>query len=269
MRSFLKFSHHNLMRYSLASFLFAFCVSFLSCSSPTYNYNHIKVTEVIDGDTVRLADGNLVRYIGVDTPEVRIREDGKFVYSPQPFALQAKEFNRRLVEGKFVRVEFDVGKTDKYGRLLGYCFQGDKFINAELIKEGYAVVYTWPPNVKYADLFYNLQKEARENKKGLWGSYDVIPSEEASRYINQIRTVRGRVVNTYRSEKVVYLNFGNDYRRDFTVVIFRNSWNQFRNAGIDPVVFYSGKTVEVTGRIRSYNGPEIIVSSPREIRILD
>ena len=241
----------------------------LSCSFPQQDYSQIKVLEVIDGDTVKLSNGKLLRYIGLDTPEVRIKSNGGFKYDPQPFALEAKEYNRRLVEGKPVKIEFDVDRYDRYGRLLGYCFVDDKFVNAELIEKGYAVIYTYPPNVKYADLFVKLQAEAREKQRGLWTSYVLIDASDAHLYVNQIRRVRGRVLSTYESNKCIFLNFGRDYKSDFTVVIFKNSLDTFRNRNIDPINFYRGKIIEVSGRIKEYNGPEIIVNSPYEIEVND
>lgn len=240
----------------------------LACSQ--FTYSQIKVVEVIDGDTVKLSDGRLLRYIGLDTPEVRVKDKGGgFNYRPQPFSLEAKEFNRKLVEGRFVRIEFDIEKTDRYGRLLGYCFVDNIFVNARLIEQGYAVLYTYPPNVKYVDLLVASQKKARETKKGLWGSFPVINHSQANKYINQIRSVEGVVVGIYKSAKCVFLNFGQDYRSDFTVVIFNNALGAFSKEGIDPESFYEGKEIRVTGKIREYNGPEIIVNSPYEIEVLD
>lgn len=246
---------------------FLFLLLFLSCSQ-IQNDSYLRVLKVIDGDTVKLSNGKLLRYIGIDSPEINIKKDNHFQYSPQPYSLEAKEYNRNLVEGKVVKVEFDLNKYDKYGRLLGYCFVNDIFVNAKLIEEGYAVLYTYPPNVKYTDLFINLQSQARDNKKGLWGSYSLIEASEAHLYINQIRRVRGKVLSTYESDKCVYLNFGRDYKSDFTVVIFKNSLSAFQNKNINPVNFYRGKTIEVSGRIKEYNGPEIIVNSPYEIEVV-
>lgn len=246
--------------------LLLFFLALTSCS-PSYDYSNIEIREVIDGDTVRLGNGQLLRYIGVDTPEVRIRQSNKWVYKPQPFALEAKDFNKQLIEGKYVRVEFDIDKYDSYGRLLGYVFLDNIFVNAKLLEEGYAVLSTRPPNIKYVETFIELQKQARKEKKGLWGAYEVVDSKEAYKFIGQIRTVRGRVLSTYKSEKCVFLNFGQDWRKDFTVVIFNNSLKYFEDRGIDPVVFYKGKTIEVSGRIKEYNGPEIIVNFPEEITV--
>ena len=125
------------------------------------------VERAVDGDTVVLAGGERVRYIGIDTPE--LHHPRKPV---QPYAREAMEFNRRLVEGKKVRLETDVNRRDKYGRLLAYVYLEDgRFVNAELLKEGYAQLLTIPPNVRHVDLFVSLQKEAREAKRGLWGKH--------------------------------------------------------------------------------------------------
>ena len=142
-------------------------------------------------------------------------------------------------------------------------------VNKKLLEEGLAVLYTKPPNVAHADEFIAAQKQARKNKKGLWETYGTIDHAQANRHINQIRTVRGRIINTYDSGKVVFLNFGYDHKTDFTVVIFKNSISSFLNKGINPVSFYRGKTVEVTGRIKEYNGPEIIVNIPEEIVVIN
>jgi len=233
------------------------------------NYSHIKVVEVIDGDTVKLENGKILRYIGIDTPEMRKKIEGRWIYNPAPFAEEAKKYNKKLVEGKYIRVEFDVKKIDEYGRLLGYVFVDNTFVNAKLLEEGLAVLYTRPPNVKYVDLFVKLQKKARQEEKGLWRNCKMIDASSAYKFIGQIHTVRGKVLSTHRSQNCIFLNFGKDWKKDFTVVIFKESWDYFKRKGIDPVVFYKNKMVEVTGRIREYNGPEIIANLPEEIIILD
>jgi micrococcal nuclease len=229
------------------------------------DYTNIRVIDVVDGDTIRLANGKLLRYIGIDTPEIRLKKGNKFAYAPQPFALEAKKFNTKLLINKMIKIEFDVQKEDQYGRLLGYCFIGDTFINAQLVAEGYAVISTQPPNVKYANLLFAAQKEARQQKKGLWGAYETIDAKDASSYINQIRTVRGKVASAHKTKRCIFLNFGQNHKQDFTVVIFNNSFKYFSDEGIDPVTYYRGKTIEVSGRIRYYNGPEVIVNTPFDI----
>ncbi|MCI0530883.1 MAG: thermonuclease family protein [candidate division Zixibacteria bacterium] len=115
------------------------------------------MTRVIDGDTIVLSNGERVRYIGVDTPE-----------RDEPFYLIARKFNRDLVEGRQIRIELDIQERDRYGRLLGYVYVDTLFVNATLVRDGMAVVATYPPNVKYVSLFTSLQKQARSNGLGLW-----------------------------------------------------------------------------------------------------
>lgn len=77
--------------------------------------------------------------------------------------------NRRLVEGKRVRLEYDVEKRDRYGRTLAYVYVGGVMVNERLVRAGYAQVSTYPPNVKYQERFLVAQREAREAGRGLWG----------------------------------------------------------------------------------------------------
>ena len=128
----------------------------------------VVIQRAIDGDTVDLSDGRHLRYIGIDTPDVRRRRGDRWVEEPEPFGREASARNRQLVEGKRVRLEFDVQKRDRYGRLLAYVHLGDLMVNAELMQEGFAQPMTIPPNVKHAELFRRLAQEARQNRRGLW-----------------------------------------------------------------------------------------------------
>ncbi|MCK5392923.1 MAG: hypothetical protein KAI91_01200, partial [Candidatus Omnitrophica bacterium] len=108
----------------------------------------------------------------------------------------------------------------------------------------------------------------RIRKRGLWADYEVISHLKSSESINQIKRVRGKVLNTYRSKKCIFLNFGKNWKTDFTVVIFNNVIDSFYEKDIDPLNYYKGKIVEISGRIKEYNGPEIIVNSPYEIEVV-
>ena len=147
------------------------------CSEKTYSYNNIFVTKVIDGDTLELQDQNRVRLIGLDTPEVRFNKKlardanrlDKDCETIIAMGKRATEFTRKLVLGKQVKLEFDFEKRDRYGRLLAYVYLPDgRMLNAEIIKQGYGQIYTFPPNIKHVDMFIKLQIEARENNRGLW-----------------------------------------------------------------------------------------------------
>ncbi|MGH7197334.1 MAG: thermonuclease family protein [Candidatus Omnitrophota bacterium] len=164
------------MRAKLLLFFFLPLLLF-HAGAPAAAQDHFTVQRVIDGDTFKLTNGERVRLIGVDTPEAKLndklkrdakrtKQDAKTILA---LGLKSKEFSKKLLEGKRVRLEFDVQPRDRYGRLLAYVYlENGTFVNAKLLKEGFAQLMTVPPNVKHKDLFLKLQHEARENQRGHW-----------------------------------------------------------------------------------------------------
>jgi micrococcal nuclease len=122
------------------------------------------VSKVIDGDTIQLESGETVRYLGIDAPELYRKKEG----GPEFFAREAMRYNKKIVYLKKVRLEFDVERKDQYGRLLAYVFVKNLFVNAELVKLGYAKAMVKPPNLKYRDVLVASQQKAMEQEKGLW-----------------------------------------------------------------------------------------------------
>lgn len=122
-----------------------------------------KVTRIIDGDTIEIEGGIRIRLIGIDTPELKNKDKNIDCY-----ALEAKNKTSELLIGKSVFLEKDVSETDKFGRLLRYVYLGSELINNTLIKEGYAKVATYPPDIKYSSVFVQSQREAIKNSSGLW-----------------------------------------------------------------------------------------------------
>ncbi len=132
------------------------------------------MVEVVDGDTIRVDIGGKVypvRYIGMDAPETRVPEQ-----PAEPYGPEASAKNAELVAGETVRLEKDVSETDRYGRLLRYVWVGDVMVNAELVRLGFARVSTFPPDVKYQDLFLRTEREARAAGRGLWGTATPAPA---------------------------------------------------------------------------------------------
>jgi micrococcal nuclease len=141
-----------------------------------------KVVKVVDGDTidVRSLDGPRVRIrlLGIDTPEVHeseklhrdIRSSGRSKETIQALGRLAWNFTRKQLDGKDLGLEFDVQRHDRFGRTLAYVWLTDgRLFNLLILREGYAQVLTIPPNIRYASLFVACQREARENRRGLWG----------------------------------------------------------------------------------------------------
>ena len=131
----------------------------------------VTVSRVVDGDTIEISpavDGNEeVRLIGVDTPETKDPSEGIEPYGPE-----ASTFATRELSGERVELEFDVERTDRYGRLVAYVYLSEasgQMFNEELLEEGYAQAYPYPPNTKYEDRFAEAQEEAKIGGLGIWG----------------------------------------------------------------------------------------------------
>jgi len=147
-----------------------------------------RVARVIDGDTIELIDGRHVRYIGIDTPEM-----GDAYKTLACFATEATEENKNLVEGKTVRLEKDVSETDRYGRLLRNVYVGEGmdqmvhpyvFVNDYLVRQGFARVATFPPDVAHQQEFLQAEQEAREQGRGLWNACNTGNTSKTSKISN-------------------------------------------------------------------------------------
>lgn len=114
------------------------------------------------------------------------------------------------------------------------------------------------------------QWRAQKNKKAVAGFISAQTTEEDfKKYQERLVTIRYRVVGMYDSGKVIFLNSSSDYKTDFTAVIFKSDKERFAKVGIDPVKQYKNRTLEVTGILKNYNGPEIVLRSPSQVRIVE
>lgn len=126
----------------------------------------VRVRSVLDGDTVQLEDGTVVRLIGIDAPE------SEEVWKPGAFGYDAFETSRRLVEGKLVDIEYDVEFSDPRGRELAWLWVGAgadrKLVNAEIVRSGHAWVAVFPPNIRHIRTLFEAQQAAVESGAGIW-----------------------------------------------------------------------------------------------------
>ena len=119
---------------------------------------------VNDGDTIILAGGEKVRYLGINAPEIAHDEE-----PGEPHGDEAKSFNKKLVLGRWVKLEMEKEKRDRYGRLLAYVFLEDgTFVNGELVRQGYAHLLRRQAKLRYWDRLLELQRQALIKKRGLW-----------------------------------------------------------------------------------------------------
>lgn len=236
-----------------------------------------RVTEVVDGDTFRLANGETVRLLGINTPEMS-----------EPGGDIARDMAVQLLLGKKVRLKRDQSDRDDYHRLLRYVYLKGRCINEELVRLGYAETRFYPPDTLHKKDFEEAEKMALRGRRGLWAfnvfqapdttalltsgnqskafTTEVVSWRDAGRYYGQTRTVEGRIAAAHNTGKVCFLNFDKNWKESFTIVIFASDFNKFKHS---PEVMFLNRTVRVTGLIKEYKGkPEIVVKNPKQIEIV-
>ena len=224
---------------------------------------------VYDGDSFELNNGEVVRLIGIDAPELS-----------DPGGEAAREYLIQLIRGKQVLLYAGPEEKDNYGRLLRYVYVEGMCINEEMIRNGYAVMRYLSPGDPKLVWYTALEIEAESARAGLWGTgifqprsdlewgegVPVIGWMDANRYYGQYVIVEGTIVNTYNSGNACFLNFDPNWQQCFTAVIFACDFPGFPDT---PEVYYLGKKVQVIGVVREYKGsPEIIVKTFDQIRVL-
>jgi micrococcal nuclease len=228
------------------------------------------VEKVIDGDTVILMGGEKVRYLGINAPETMAWEADHWVKRPQMFGEKAKQYNRQLVRGRKVTLEYDEKKRDAYHRLLAYVRVGEVFVNGELVRQGLALADVRTPNVRYQKLLFDFQQEAKDHGHGLWGKIRevAIPAEEAHRYFGKMGVVEGTITTVHRGRGRVYLRFGGDRRADFTCIIYNENLFRFSFAAKGEPSALVKKLVRVYGCIKNRRGAVIVISAPSQLEII-
>ena len=230
------------------------------------------VLRVVDGDTIEVelaGETERVRYIGIDTPEMDDRRP-----ELRDLARAARRANALLVGNRRVRLELDVEKRDRYGRLLAYVWVGDTLVNEELVRLGHADTYTFPPNVRYVDRLVAAARGAPpETGERPVPPDGAIDASTASARAGEVATVCDRVASSdYYAEgrrRPTFLNLGDrPYpRQEFTVVIWGEHRDRFERA---PESRYLRRDVCVRGTIELWRGvPQIVVEDPADLWLLE
>lgn len=196
-----------------------------------------RIKTIYDGDTVVLEDGQKIRFLGINTPEISHRGN-----QADAGGNEAKSWLiAKLKDGK-VRLETDVEKTDSYGRTLGHLFtENNEHLNVLLVAEGLAQASIWPPNLKYTTALVAAEQHAEHAKLGIWQrpEYAAIPVEQLTEEGHHGWTrIVGKVRTIHPTKKFIYLQFSDR----FEARIERNSLSLFPD-----VNGYQGKTIEVRG----------------------
>ncbi|MFZ5789734.1 MAG: thermonuclease family protein [Pseudomonadota bacterium] len=225
------------------------------------------VAAVIDGDTLALEDGRELRLVGIQAPKLAL---GRPDFPTWPLAAEARSALERLVQGQVLALFAGGQQTDRHGRMLAHLKRADGlWIQGAMVQAGLARAYSFPDNRALARELLALEAEARAAGRGIWADpfYRVRGPDELADAIDSFQLVEGRVVSATKPKSRLYLNFGADWKTDFTVAIDAKALRLFAAAGLDPLAF-QGRRLRVRGWVKSFNGPLIDVTHPEQIEVL-
>ena len=231
------------------------------------------ITEVVDGDTVILdrdIDGaRQVRLVGLQAPKLPLGRKG---FKMWPLAPQSKTALEALTLNKRVTLAFGGSKKDRHGRLLAHLFMADgSWVQGQMLLIGMARVYTFPDNRAVVSEMHKLEHAAQQAGRGIWAHpfyaiRNAVP-EALERLTGTFQVIEGKVRDAARVKSRIYLNFGEDWRTDFTATLNSKARKNFKKSGIDPLSF-KGKTLRVRGWLKKRNGPAIGISHPEQIEVI-
>lgn len=227
-----------------------------------------RVIAVVDGDTVALDDGREVRFVGIQAPKLPLGRPG---FRKWPFADEAKQAIVELAQGRNVTLHYGGSETDRYRRALAHLVTDDgTWLQGEMLSRGLARVYSFDDNRALVREMLAIEAEARAARRGIWRLdwYAVTPADAADRRIGEYALIEGRVVDTAVVRGRGFVNFGADYKTDFTASIAPRDLKIFIREGID-IARFEGRLVRIRGWVKSYNGPMIDVTHPEQIEELN
>ena len=225
------------------------------------------VRSIVDGDTLVLETGTQVRLVGIQAPKLPL---GRRNFPTWPLAGEARTALAALAAGKHLALSYGGRRTDRHGRLLAHLHTDEGvWVQGALLKQGMARVYSFSDNRSRVAEMLALEQEARTAKRGIWNHpfYAIRSPETAARHIDSFQLIEGMVVSVATVRGRGYLNFGKNWKTDFTVSISpRDVRRHWRDA--PPLDSLQGKRVRVRGWLKSYRGPLIDATHPEQIEIL-
>jgi endonuclease YncB( thermonuclease family) len=233
------------------------------------------VKSVLDGDTLYLDDGLKVRLAAIQAPKLPLGRKG---FKAWPLGEESKAALTELTKGKSLQLYYGGEKRDRYDRALAQSYtlkadgERDIWLQEAMVSRGMARVYTWPDTYQDSKRLYAAEIIARDAKRGIWGhDYYRIRSPEPNALaqdIDSYQIVQGIITSAADVRGQIYLNFGADYKTDFTIAIAKRDRNRFETAGID-LLKLEGATVRIRGWIELSNGPMIWLDHPERLEVLN
>ena len=221
----------------------------------------------------RQDDRGLISFVTEDGEILNLRIPGiELPRDGTPGHALAMQFIDAALEGVSVEIILgDEERIDRFGNLIADLDLGEQTLSAALVRSGYAMAYSWPDTREAAALLLPLEEEARQAARGLWGAgifaIRTPDPNTLALYLETVQIIEGRVVSIGDTRDRLYLNFGFDYRTDFTVSMEQRDVARFDEAGVD-LRSLEGRIVRVRGWIQAINGPSISFDHPERIEIL-
>jgi len=231
------------------------------------------VTDVVDGDTVIVdpaPDGApQIRLVGIQAPKLPLGRKG---FKAWPFSSRSKTHLEKLVLGRAVTLYFGGTRMDRHGRHLAHLFRDDgTWVQGHMLAGGMARVYSFADNRAVVPAMLARERGARKANRGIWvHPFYAVRDTDADRLMRRLGTfqvIEGTVRDAARVKSRVYLNFGDDWRSDFTITLNSRARRLFQRDGIDPLNF-QGKRLRIRGWLRKRNGPMIDASHPEQFEII-
>ena len=223
-----------------------------------------RVIKIIDGDTLLLENNITVRLVGLQAPKIALTRKN---FKEWPLGYQSKDALSTLALNKTVHLYYGGRKMDRYGRTLAHLFLDDgTWLQGEILKQGMARVYSFADNRSVVMQMLTAEQEALKNKKGIWNLdfYKIKSQENSGKDINSFQIISGKILDVATVRNTVYLNFGDDYKTDFTIVISGRVRKMFEKMNID-LASLQGKSIFVRGWLKYYNGPTIDLTHPEQL----
>lgn len=227
-----------------------------------------KVVEVMDGDTVRLDDGSQVRLVGIQAPKLSL---GRKNVSDWPLAGQARDVLSQWVLGKTVEMRYGGMDRDRTGRRLAHLIDGQgRWLQGEMLKAGWARVYSFPDNRALVAEMLDIERAARAARRGIWNHsyYKVRVAKEMESLKDRFELVEDVVRRVNVWGKRTYLNMGDAEPASFAAAIIPEDEQAFARARLIPRDLV-GRRIRVRGWIVGDRQPIVEITHPEQIEVLD
>lgn len=247
--------------------------AYASCNLVDGGQDHI--VEIVDGDTVILANGKQVRMVGTQAPKLKLDRKN---FIDWPYASEAKQTLENIALNQPVTLKYGGLKIDRHNRILAHLFikdgaGNDVWLQQYMLQQGLARTYSFSDNRSCVTELLKAEIQARSNKINIWQHqyYDILQAQDLKTLNEKFGTyqiIEGRVKKFESKYGQLYFNFGDNYKTDFTINVSKKNRLSFAQSGLD-FKNLIGKTVRIRGWLEKRGGPMIEATHPEQFEFLE